>query len=164
MTNPWPRALTHVGVTVTDLDKAVRWYGEILGFHVIAGPAELVGDDSPFGQIVKDIFGADFGRGRLVFLTGGNGVVIEIFEFERPKSERRENNFEFWKNGFFHICFVDPDIEETAKKIAETGGKLRSKVWQLFPDKPYKIAYCEDPFGNTIELYSHSTEQTWSNR
>ena len=35
MTNPWPRALTHVGVTVTDLDKAVRWYGEILGFHVM---------------------------------------------------------------------------------------------------------------------------------
>ena len=39
-------------VTVTDLDKAVRWYREILGFHVIAGPAELVGDDSPFGQTI----------------------------------------------------------------------------------------------------------------
>ena len=52
MTNAWPRALTHVGVTVTDLDKAVRWYREILGFHVIAGPAELVGDDSPFGQTI----------------------------------------------------------------------------------------------------------------
>ncbi|PYT20851.1 MAG: hypothetical protein DMG57_40760 [Acidobacteria bacterium] len=100
----------------------------------------------------------------MVFSCGCNGVVVEIFESERPKSERRENNFEFWKNGFFHICFVDPDIEGTAKKIAETGGKLRSKVWQLFSDKPHKIAYCEHPFGNTIELYSHSTEQTWSNR
>jgi catechol 2,3-dioxygenase-like lactoylglutathione lyase family enzyme len=160
----WPRALTHVGLTVTDLDKAVHWYGDVLGFRVIAGPADLVADDSLFGSIVKDIFGADFGRGRLVLLAGANGVVIEIFEFELPKSERRENSYEFWKNGFFHICFVDPDIEVTARKIAETGGKLRSKVWQLFPDKPYKIAYCEDPFGNIIELYSHSTEQTWSNR
>jgi catechol-2,3-dioxygenase len=34
----------------------------------------------------------------------------------------------------------------------------------LFPDKPYKLAYCEDPFGNIIELYTHSTEQIWSNR
>jgi catechol 2,3-dioxygenase-like lactoylglutathione lyase family enzyme len=159
----WPRALTHVGVTVTDLDKAVHWYGDVLGLRVIAGPADLVGDDSQFGKIVKDIFGADFGRGRLVFLAGANGVVVEIFEFERPKSERREYNFEFWKNGCFHICFVDPEIEITAKKIAETGGKLRSKIWQLFSEKPYKIAYCEDPFGNLIELYSHSTEQTWSN-
>ena len=160
----WPRTLTHVGLTVTDLDKAVHWYGDVLGFRVIAGPADMVADDSPFGNIVKDIFGSGFGRGRLVLLAGANGVVVEIFEFERPKSERREKNFEFWKNGFFHICFVDPDIEVTAKKIAETGGKQRSRVWQLFPDKPYKIAYCEDPFGNIIELYSHSTEQTWSNR
>jgi catechol 2,3-dioxygenase-like lactoylglutathione lyase family enzyme len=160
----WPRALTHVGVTVTDLEKAIRWYGDVLGLQLIAGPSELVGDDSQFGKIVKDIFGADFGRGRLVFLAGANGVVVEIFEFESPKSARRENNFEFWKNGCFHICFVDHDIDGTARRIAETGGKLRSKIWQLFPDKPYKIAYCEDPFGNLIELYSHSTEQTWSNR
>jgi catechol 2,3-dioxygenase-like lactoylglutathione lyase family enzyme len=160
----WPRALTHVGVTVTELDKAIDWYGDVLGLRVVSGPADLVGDDSPFGNIVRDIFGADFGRGRLVFMAGANGVVVEIFEFQRPKSERRQNNFEFWKNGFFHICFVDPDIEVTARKIADTGGKLRSKVWQLFPNKPYKIAYCEDPFGNIIELYSHSTEQTWSNQ
>ena len=62
------------------------------------------------------------------------------------------------------ICFVDPDIEATAKKIEATGGKVRSKIWKLFPDKPYKIVYCEDPFGNTFELYTHSTEQIWSNQ
>jgi Glyoxalase/Bleomycin resistance protein/Dioxygenase superfamily len=66
----WPRPLTHVGVTVTDLEKAVHWYSDVLGLQVIAGPSDLVGDDSPFGSIVKDIFGADFGRGRLVFLAG----------------------------------------------------------------------------------------------
>src|SRR5262249_30614456 len=122
----WPRPLTHVGVTVTNLDKAVNWYSEVLGLDIVAGPMALVGDDSPFGLIVRDIFGADFGRGRMVFLAGANGVAVEIFEFEQPKSERREHNFEFWKNGFFHICFVDPDIEATAKRSAESGGKLRS--------------------------------------
>jgi catechol 2,3-dioxygenase-like lactoylglutathione lyase family enzyme len=128
----WPRALTHVGLTVTDLKKAIHWYGDFLGLQVIAGPSELVGDDSEFGKIVSDIFGANFGRGRLVFLAGANGVVVEIFEFENPKSERGENNFEFWKNGCFHICFVDPEIEMTANKIAESGGKLRSKSGSCF--------------------------------
>lgn len=159
-----PSALTHVGVTVTDLEKAIRWYGDVFGLRVIAGPNDLIGDDSYFGQLVKDVFGADFGRGRLVLLSGANGVVVELFEFEHPKSERRTDNFEYWKHGIFHICFVEPEIEAAAKRIAETGGKVRSKIWQLFPDKPYKIVFCEDPFGNVIELYSHSTEQTWSNQ
>jgi hypothetical protein len=87
-----------------------------------------------------------------------------MFDFDRPKSVRRENNFEYWKSGFFHICLVEPEIEAMVKRIEETGGKLRSKIWQLFADKPYKIAFCEDPFGNIIELNSHSTERVWSNQ
>ena len=164
MTTLYPRAVTHVGVTVTDLDQAIQWYQDVLGLGVIAGPVDLVADDSHFGQLATDIFGATFSSGRIAFLAGGNGFVVEIFEFTEPQSERRADNFEYWKNGFFHICFVDPDIEATAKKIEATGGKIRSKIWKLFPDKPYKIVYCEDPFGNTFELYTHSTEQIWSNQ
>lgn len=44
------------------------------------------------------------------------------------------------------------------QRIVVTGGKQRSKIWQLFADKPYKIVYCEDPFGNIVEIYSHSVE------
>ena len=72
-------------------------------------------------------------------------------------------NFEYWKTGIFHICLTDPEIETLAKRIDESGGKQRSKVWKLWPDKPYKVCYCEDPWGNIIELSSHNYEQTWSN-
>ena len=57
----------------------------------------------------------------------------------------------------------EPNIEKLAQQIEKTGGKKRSKVWQLWPEKPYKVCYCEDPWGNIIELSSHSYEQTWSN-
>jgi catechol-2,3-dioxygenase len=30
--------------------------------------------------------------------------------------------------------------------------------------KPYKAVYCEDPFGNIIEIYTHSYEQIWSSK
>jgi catechol 2,3-dioxygenase-like lactoylglutathione lyase family enzyme len=160
---PYPRALTHVGLTVTDLDGAVRWYQEVLGFRVVFGPVDLVSDETHFGRICQDLFGSAFGKGRLVHMTGANGVVIEVFEFERPKSIAPDDNFQYWKNGVFHLCFVEPEIETMAKRIADSGGKQRSRVWPLFADKPYKIVYCEDPFGNIIELNSHSTEQVWSN-
>lgn len=29
-------------------------------------------------------------------------------------------------------------------------------------EKPYKMVYMEDPFGNIIELYTHSYELTYS--
>jgi catechol-2,3-dioxygenase len=69
-----------------------------------------------------------------------------------------------WTTGIFHLAIIEPQIEAVAQQIADTGGKRRTAVWTLFPDKPFKLAYCEDPFGNIIELYTHSTEQIWSNR
>ena len=163
MSNLYPRVVTHVGVTVTNMVKAIDWYRTIFGFQLLAGPAELVSDDSHFGMIGRDIFGADFRRGQLAQLTGANGVCIELFQFDEPRSEVRQNNFEYWKAGIMHFTIIEPEIEKMVQTIAESGGKARSKVWTLFPGKPYKIAYCEDPFGNIVEISTHSTEQTWSN-
>jgi len=159
----YPRALTHVGLTVTDMEKAIQWYGEVLGYHLLAGLIPLVADDSHFGDIARDIFGPHFRSGKLAQLAGANGVGIELFQFDDPASEVRKENFEYWKNGVFHFTIIEPDIEKLVERIAATGGKQRSQVWTMFPNKPYKIAYCEDPFGNIIEISSHSTEQTWSN-
>jgi predicted enzyme related to lactoylglutathione lyase len=55
---------------------------------------------------------------------------------------------------------TDPDIEGLCKKISEGGGRQRSKIWEIVPDKGIRIAFCEDPFGNIIEIYDHSYEQT----
>jgi catechol 2,3-dioxygenase-like lactoylglutathione lyase family enzyme len=159
----YPRVITHVGVTVTDIERAIQWYREIFGFQPLAGPVTLVADDSHFGQIATDIFGENFRSCRLAQMSGSNGVCLELFQFDDPQSVARKENFEYWKPGIFHFTIVEPAIEDLVQRIAESGGKARGRVWTLFPDKPYKMAYCEDPFGNIIEIYSHSTEQTWSN-
>ena len=142
------------------MDLAVNWYKEVFGFTVVRDPIEFVPDDTLKGMAVKDIHGPSLKKVRMVWLSSANQVGFEIFEYIEPKAERRTNNFEYWKSGFIHICITDPDIEGLCKKISETGGKQRSKVWEIVPDKGYKIAFCEDPFGNIIEIYSHSYEQT----
>ncbi|MGK2319612.1 VOC family protein [Gordonia rhizosphera] len=40
-TNPLPTspAFNHVGITVGDLDEAVRWYQQVLQMTVLGGPA-----------------------------------------------------------------------------------------------------------------------------
>jgi len=154
----------HIGVGVPDLNKAVRWYHEVLGFNIVTEPMEGSADDSHLGMILKDIFGASFKKLGLAHMSFANQVGFEVFEFVDPKEEQRENNFEYWKTGFFHIGITNPNIEEVAKRIAEKGGKQRSKIWEIFPGKPYKAVYCEDPFGNIIEIYTHSYEQIWSSK
>jgi hypothetical protein len=60
---------------------------------------------------------------------------------------------------------VTPEIERSAQRIASSGGRVRtSRVWQIFPGQPYRTCYCQDPFGNVLELYSHSHERTYANR
>jgi hypothetical protein len=62
------------------------------------------------------------------------------------------------------VCFQDPDLEGRVKLIEAHGGKQRMRqVRYYYPgEKPYRMVYCEDPFGNIIELYSHSYELTYS--
>jgi len=72
-------------------------------------------------------------------------------------------NFEYWKTGVFHFCVQDPDVEGLAEKIVAAGGKQRMPVREYFPgEKPYRMVYMEDPFGNILEIYSHSYELTYS--
>jgi catechol 2,3-dioxygenase-like lactoylglutathione lyase family enzyme len=94
-------------------------------------------------------------------LATADGIGIELFQF--ANGERRQKNFEYWKTGIFHLCVQDPDLEGLAKRIVENGGRQRMPVRYYYPgEKPYRMVYCEDPFGNIVEIYSHSYELTYS--
>ncbi len=157
-----PRALNHIGLTVPDIDAAIRWYGEIFGFQLIMGPRKLEPQQHETSE-TRQIFGPRFKKALQAHLVTANGVGLELFQFIDPPDQAPENNMEYWKHGFWHICFTDPDIEVLARKIEESGGRLRSGIANFVPGTDRKLIYCEDPFGNVIELFSHSYEQTFSN-
>jgi catechol-2,3-dioxygenase len=159
----YPVPVTHVGLTVTDIEAATKWYIEILGCQHNIGPLHIKNDGSHIGDVFKDIFGDRFEEGLVCHLATANGVGIELFQFVAPPSEPEKDNFQYWKTGVFHFCVVDPKINELAKRIADSGGQQSSKVWTLFEGEPYKAVYCQDPWGNLIEIYSHSTELTYAN-
>jgi catechol 2,3-dioxygenase-like lactoylglutathione lyase family enzyme len=158
-----PRAISHVGITVPDIDAAVVWYRDVLGCYVLAHPSETSDDGSNFGDVVKDIFGKEFGGLKIAHLSTADGVGIELFQFIEPKTYVPDNTFDYRRTGIFHICITAADIETTAAQIEANGGKLTSKIWRLFSNKDYKACYCRDPWGTIIELNSHSYVQTWSN-
>lgn len=158
---PYPRSFSHIGLSVPDLDKAVEFYTEVLGWYTIMEPAPVYNDDTAIGQMCRDVFGNDWKQFRIAHLATGDKVGVELFEF--PHNEKPDNNFEYWKTGIFHFCIQDPNIEELVEKIKQHGGKQRMPIREYYPDdKPYKMVYVEDPFGNIFEIYTHSYELTYS--
>lgn len=160
-----PRAIAHLGITVPDLDAAVEWYSRVLGFRLISPPGEtVIAAGGQMAEMCADIFGEGLRSFKSAHLSTANGVALELLEFVDPPVEPPADNFEYWRGGFFHLCVVDPDIDGLVERIVATGGRQRTKVWTMFEGDPYKLAYCEDPFGNVLEIYTHSNEQTVANR
>lgn len=156
----YPKTINHIAVSVPDLDEAIKWYKEVFGFTLLKGPVVFTADDSHTGTIIRDIHGPTLKKMKMAWLGSGNHVGFELIEYVDPKSEKRTGDYEYWKSGLLHIALTDPNIEELCKKICEKGGKQRSNIWRISPDQDYKIVFCEDPFGNIIEIYSHSYEHT----
>ncbi|MFT8323105.1 MAG: VOC family protein [Bacillus sp. (in: firmicutes)] len=155
-------AITHIGLAVPDLEYAIHWYEKVLGFQVIAGPYSFDASKENPDNMTNDLLGSDIRKMRNAHLMGCNQVGIELFEFVEPQTEEAQHKI--YSSGFFHICLIADNVEEKAQQILHNGGKIRSKVWNTWEGKPYYLVYCEDPFGNIIELYSKSTELMYGNK
>jgi catechol 2,3-dioxygenase-like lactoylglutathione lyase family enzyme len=156
-----PVSINHIGITVLDIEQAITWYQANLGCELLK-KMDFMQDDAQSKVLGKDIYGEAWGGMRIAHMTTPNQIGIELFEFIQPKSELRVDSYEYWKTGTFHLAFTDSDVRGRAKQIAENGGKQLSQVWEVVPG--CEVVFCEDPFGNIIEICSHSYERFWSNR
>jgi catechol 2,3-dioxygenase-like lactoylglutathione lyase family enzyme len=147
--------ITHVGMAVPDLERADLWYRDVLGLEPLGPRVEVRAGEGHAGTVAADVLGPRFGAFRQAHLSAANGVALELFEFESPANEL---------SGLFHLCMVVQDVSAAAGRIAASGGRQTSRVWQIFENEPFLTCYCRDPFGNIVELYSHSHERTYSNR
>ena len=132
---PTPRSFSHIGLSVPDLDAAVKFYTEVLGLYTIMQPTDVTEDDSPVGIMCTDVFGAGWGSLRIAHLATADRVGIEIFEF--PENHAPDNNLEYKRHGTFHFCIQDPDVEVLIDKIVAAGGKQRMPVNECFFSTKY---------------------------
>ncbi len=162
MSSTFPRTFSHIGISVPDLDKAVEFYTQVLGWYLIMQPTEIKEDDSAIGEMCTDVFGSGWERFSIAHLSTGDRIGVELFQFNNQSNP--ENNFEYWKTGVFHFSVQDPNLEELVERIVAAGGKKRMQEPRYYypGEKPYRMIYMEDPFGNILEIYSHSYELTYS--
>jgi catechol 2,3-dioxygenase-like lactoylglutathione lyase family enzyme len=154
-----PRALSHVGLTVEDVEAAATWYEDVLGFQRLFGPERIERGEGHFGRLLDD-GDAKFQWLSIVHLITGNHIGLELLEFDDTNGSADPTPP---APGLDHLCVVDPEVGALAETIAEHGGEHVKDVWTLYPEREYEMTYCRDPFGNRIEIHSHSYEQAHAN-
>jgi catechol 2,3-dioxygenase-like lactoylglutathione lyase family enzyme len=101
MSKTYPRSFSHIGISVPNVEAALKFYTEVLGWYEIMKPTVIVEDDSPIGEMCTDVFGAKWGKFKIAHMSTGDRIGVELFEFENQ--ENPEDNFEYWKTGVFHF-------------------------------------------------------------
>lgn len=100
---PYPRTFSHIGISVPDLNKAVKFYTEVLGCYTIMEPTDVKEDDSPIGLMCTDVFGPGWDRFRIAHLSTGDRIGVELFQFKNQ--ENPKDNSSIGKLAFFTFVF-----------------------------------------------------------
>jgi catechol 2,3-dioxygenase-like lactoylglutathione lyase family enzyme len=150
-----PRRLAHIGLTVPRLDAALAWHTDVLGFEPIAPPATLRAGEGDAGRLAAAVFGEGFVEANVAQLATGSAVGLELFEFRPPQGSAR-SAFEYWRAGWFHMCVLEREIEALCARIERHGGHRLTDVLAIRPGGPYRMCYCQDPFGTVVEIHTHA--------
>lgn len=158
----YPISFNHIGLSVPNLEEAIRFYTEVMGLYVLMPPSTIVRDDSDIGVMCDECFHTtNWTQFRIAHMSTSDGIGFELFEF--PNNTPHEKEFQFWRTDLFHFGVQNPDIESMVKKVVEAGGKQLMPVRYYYKgEKPYRMCYVQDPFGIIFEIYSHSYELTYS--
>ncbi|KEF51431.1 uncharacterized protein A1O9_12580 [Exophiala aquamarina CBS 119918] len=152
--------INHVAIGVPNCEDAASFYTSVFGFRVLKC-ATRDRRESP-GSPMFAMYGSKLQRVKLVFMSAGNGVGFEIFEFVDPPHEANQRppvKFEdgaYTRGGFFHIAVTSADPGALAARVVENGGRKISTEVDLFGETAIYIA---DPWENVIEVMSCSFER-----
>jgi catechol 2,3-dioxygenase-like lactoylglutathione lyase family enzyme len=152
----------HVGLTVPELDAAVRFYTEAIGGVELyrIGPfdaAEMprMDDGRDWTEAHINVKGA---RLTIAMLQVGPNLMLELFQYDQPADRRKAppRNCDW---GGHHIAFKVADLEAAKAHLAKNGCKVMAGpiVLDQGPCAFLRVNYVLDPWGNQLELveYKH---------
>ncbi len=136
--------IIHVGITVSDMDKAIRFYRDTMGL-------EFKGEMMMEGPETDRLFGREGIQARVAYLNGSDELFcppIELIQFIDNKIEKREADL--FRTSISEICFTTDDIWKEYERLGDKGVEFISEP-QEFDSTAYG-------FGKSIAVYFKDTD------
>jgi lactoylglutathione lyase len=135
--------VNHVGLCVTDLVRARRFYEELLGFR---HQRDLPVPDGAAAQLLR--VPPPVGL-TAVYLERGD-FVLELLHFDRAENAPARDR-PFTEPGLTHLSFTVDDLAATCAKVAALGGEVLADT-----DVGGLAVMIRDPDGQLLELLPRS--------
>ena len=135
--------IRHIGIVVTDLDRSLSFYRDLLGMTIVRRMDES-------GDYIDKLLGLENTDVTTVKLSlDGNPTLIELLHFKSHPVEASAKKV--FTPGLSHIAFTVPDVDLSYRRLSDAGILFNAPP-QCSPDRRAKVAYCKDPDGTYIEL------------
>jgi catechol 2,3-dioxygenase-like lactoylglutathione lyase family enzyme len=138
----------HTGLTVSDLDRSLRFWRDALGMEVVMRQEK---EGGYLARVVSEPE-AHVRMAHLVF-PGTEGPRVELFQYLAP--DAAAHRLRPPEVGFAHICLACEGIEELLEALTAAGGSAYSDVADVDTgaNAGSRCVYVRDPDGHTIELF-----------
>ena len=136
-----PFKVSHTGVCVSDLDAAMRFYVDGLGFEV--GPKYDI--DRPISETSGDVH-------LISQFIKRDGLLLELLYWFSPQPIG-EPSAKRYQLGLTHLSFVVDDVRAAGDWLVQCGGTIVPGTYShsLTPNE-VEILFVSDPDGTRIEL------------
>ena len=136
-------SIRHTGLVVADLQKALHFWCDVLGFKVVKQMDET-------GPYIDAMMGLVDVRVTTVKLAAPDGNLIELLHFHSHPDQPQWNGSPY-TTGFTHIAMTVDNIDQTISKLAQENVIFPSTP-QYSPDGCVKVIYAKGPEGVLLEL------------
>ena len=137
----------HHSFTVSDMDRSIRFYRDLLGLELIqdAVRANLESYDRIVGYKNVDL--------RIAMLREQEGdFILELIQYRNPPGKVRE--MQNYYVGASHVCFLVDNLEAEYKRLSAAGVRFTSPPVDIVREGKLLgcTLYLIDPDGITVEL------------
>ena len=150
------RAIDHINIVVSDLERSVRFYCDVLGFRKTA-------DVYMEGDWIEAVVGLRGVKGKVAFVEPpGGGVRIELLEYVAPAGVAVAENSRANTRGLRHVAFRVDGIAAMTERLRAAGVKFFSEPVKVpagvakFAAGDKSLVYFYDPDGVILELCEYA--------
>ena len=140
-------AADHTGITVSNLERSLEFWQNVLGFEFSHRAHQT-------SEMASEITGVPSAEIKLAVVKAPGGHKIELLEYLAPPDRKQHVDLRPCDVGSVHIALTVDDLDAVLQKIAASGWKAAGKpqTLQSGPNAGKRVVYVRDPDGTTIEF------------